>query len=246
MFDIGCLTFILSRWMVVVLVPAVVDHLEYLPDVGVARVALGTFLELVNLFHLKMLDRPDVRHESHLAPARELAEGAIEGHPVFGDPPVGHRLFRPLEVTEQDGRDLVLLVGHVDLNLVRTVGLEVAGVAPEVDRIHARDESELPLVFRTSLVDVVDVTEPLQVLVCFAVQLEVGFEIGAVVAEVTKVVPAYDYGDFVFARAASVVGQVLRQVVNVVAAVAPADAAREDVPRIGVLGVGRGLAGKLC
>jgi len=134
----------------------------------------------------------------------------------------------------------------MDLDLVRTVGLKVAGIAAEVNWIDAGDEPELPLVFRTSFFDVIDVTQPLQVLVCFAMQLEVGFEIGSVVAEVTKVVPAYDYGDFVFTCAASVLGQVLRQVIYVIAAVASADTASEDVPGVGIFSIRWGLSGKLC
>ena len=108
-------------------------------------------------------------------------------------------------MVEEDGRNLMLLVGHVNLDLVRAVGLELAGVAPQVNWIDAGQESELPLVVRTSLFNVIDVAETLQMFVGFTVKLKVSFQVGSVVTEVAQVVAANDNGDLVFSGSTSVV-----------------------------------------
>jgi len=98
----------------------------------------------------------------------------------------------------------VLLVGHVQLHLVRAVGLELARVAAQVDWVDAGQEPELPLVLRSALLDVVDMAEALKMLVSFAVELEVGLQIGAVVAQVTEVVAADDNGHLILSGPAAV------------------------------------------
>ena len=74
-----------------------------------------------------------------------------------------------------------------------TVSVEVTSVTAKLNRIETGKISELPVVCWTSLFDVVNVTEPLEMLVCFAVQLEVGLEICLVVTELAQVVASNDY-----------------------------------------------------
>ena len=214
-----------------------VGDLEDVADVSVRRVALGSLLQLVHLLHLQVLNRSDVVHQSHFATAGKLTERAVVRQPRFRDIFVEQGLLHSQQVIEQDGRDLVLLVGHVDLHLVGAVGLELAGVAAEVDRIDARQKPKLPLVFGTSLFDVVDVTQPLKVLVGLAVQLEVGLQVGAVVAKVAEVVAADDDGDLVLPGSAAIVRQVDREIIDVVTAKAAANAAGEQILGIRVLGL---------
>ena len=84
----------------------------------------------------------------------------------------------------------MLLPSHMDLKLVRAVAVELTGVAPQFDRIDTGDETQLPLVGNTALLDVVDMAKSLQVLVCLTVQLEIGLQVSLVVAELTEVVPS--------------------------------------------------------
>ena len=110
---------------------------------------------------------------------------------------------------EEEGGDLVLLIGNVDLQLVRTVGVEVAGVAPQLDRVEAGEVPQLPLVGRAPFLDVVHMAQSLQVLVRLAVELEVGFQVGLVVAQLAEGVAANDDGYFILPRPAAVLGEML-------------------------------------
>ena len=166
---------------------------------------LGTLLELVNLLHLQMLNGPDVSHQGLFAGAGELAERAVVGKPLQWDISVQQVFFHLLHVIEENSGDLVLLVGHVDLDFMRAVGLELARVAAEIDGVDAGQESQLPLILRASLFDVVDVAKTLQVFVRFAMKLKVSLQVGAVVAKVAQVVAADDDGDLIFSGPAAVV-----------------------------------------
>ena len=84
----------------------------------------------------------------------------------------------------------MLLPSYMDLKLVRAVAVELTGIAPQFNRIDTGDETQLPLVGDTTLLDVVDVAKSLQVLVCLAVQLEIGLQVSLVVAELAEVVPS--------------------------------------------------------
>ena len=84
----------------------------------------------------------------------------------------------------------MLLPSYMDLKLVRAVAVELTGVAPQFNRIDTGDETQLPLVGNTALLDVVDMAKSLQVLVCLAVQLEIGLQVSLVVAELAEVVPS--------------------------------------------------------
>ena len=150
--------FLLGVWHVLV---SGVRDLEDVADVRVRDVALGTLLELVNLLHLQMLNGPDVSHQGLFAGAGELAERAVIREPLQRDISVQQVFFHLLHVIEEDSGDLVLLVGHVNLDFVRAVGLELASVAAEIDRVNAGQEAQLPLVVRSSLFDVVDVAKTL-------------------------------------------------------------------------------------
>ena len=86
----------------------------------------------------------------------------------------------------------MLLIGNVDLQLVRTVGVKVTGVAPQLDRIETGEEPQLPLVGLAPFLDVVHMTQSLQVLVRLAMKLEVGFQVGLVVAQLAEGVAAND------------------------------------------------------
>ena len=50
----------------------------------------------------------------------------------------------------------------------------------------------------------VDVAQSLQMFVSFAVKLEVGFQVGSVIAEVAQVVTSYDNGNLVLSGSTSV------------------------------------------
>ena len=82
----------------------------------------------------------------------------------------------------------MLLVADVDLHLVRAVGGEVTGIAFELHRVQGSEEPELPLISNASLFDVVDMAEPLEMLVSLAMQLEVGLQLCSVVAKLTEVI----------------------------------------------------------
>jgi hypothetical protein len=84
------------------------------------------------------------------------------------------------------------LVGHMELQLVQAVGVVVASVAPELNRIGHGQELELPLVLRSTLLDVVDMVQTLKVFVRLAVELEVGLQVGLVAAQLADVVGADD------------------------------------------------------
>ena len=75
----------------------------------------------------------------------------------------------------------------VGLQLVQGVGVEVAGVAPDLGGVGAGQHPQLPLVAGSALPDVVEERQPGQVLVCLAVELEVCLEICLVRAEFADV-----------------------------------------------------------
>lgn len=131
----------------------------------------------------------------------------------------------------------MLLVGHVDLHLVRAVGLELTSVAAEVDRIDAGQKSKLPFILGPTFFDVVDVAQTLEVLVGLAMELEVGLQVGSVVAKVAEIVAADDDGDLVLSGPTAIVRQVDCEIIDVVTAEAAANTAGEKILRVQVLGL---------
>ena len=105
------------------------------------------------------------------------------------------------------------LVGQVKLELVQTVGVVVTGIAPQLNRIGDIQELQLPLIGWPAFLDVIDVVQALEVLVCLAVELKVGLQVGFVTAELANKVAGYNNGDFVFSISCAIMGQVLRQYV---------------------------------
>ena len=96
-------------------------------------------------------------HQARLVQAGEFAEDALVGSPVFVDDGGLHAL----QMGEKDGRRLMLLVGYVDLQLMGTVGIEIASVAPKLYWIDTGQETKLPFIGRTSLLDVIDMAKTL-------------------------------------------------------------------------------------
>ena len=84
------------------------------------------------------------------------------------------------QVVEDGGRDLVALVGAVDLELVDAVRVEITGITAELNRVGDVHEVELPLVGGTTLHDVIDKLQLLEMFVRLAVELEVSLEISFV------------------------------------------------------------------
>ena len=87
----------------------------------------------------------------------------------------------------------MLLTRNMNLELVGTVAVKLAGIAPKLYRVDASDEPQLPLVGRPALFDVIDVAEPLKVFVCFAMELKIGFQVGLVVAKLAQVVASNNH-----------------------------------------------------
>ena len=52
----------------------------------------------------------------------------------------------------------------------------------------------------------IDMAEPLEMFVRFTMELEVGFEVRLVVAQLTEIIASNDYGDLVLPRSRSVLG----------------------------------------
>lgn len=172
-------TFIRVTGVVVHLVRARDGHGEDVSDLGRVGAALGAQLQDVELLHLQMLDGPAVLQQQTLAAELHLAEGAVVQQ--LGVSVVTLQLLLlPPQVGEDGGGDLVALVGRVDLQLVDAVGVEITRVAPQLHGVGHVHEVELPLVLGSALHDVVDKLQLLQVFVCLAVELEVGFEISFV------------------------------------------------------------------
>ena len=90
-----------------------------------------------------------------------------------------------------------------------TVAVKLARVASQLDWIDAGDEPKLPFIGRSSLLDVVDMAQTLEMFVGFAVQLKVGFEIGFVVAKLAKVIASNHDGHLVFPGVTSILRQVV-------------------------------------
>ena len=78
-------------------------------------------------------------------------------------------------------------VDRVQPQLLQAIGVIVAGVALEVDRVADGHALEPPLVGFAALLDVGHQLVLLHVLVCLAVQLEVGLELRVVAAELALV-----------------------------------------------------------
>ena len=129
----------------------------------------------MKLLHLQVLHGPAVLQQEALPGGLEVAENTFVDEIL--------RLVAALLVSEmiEDGRrDLVALVGGVDLELVDAVCVEITAIAAELNRVGDVHEVQFPLVSRPSLHDVIHQLQLLQMFVRLAVQLEVGFEIGFV------------------------------------------------------------------
>ena len=121
----------------------------------------------------------------------------------------------------------MLLVGNVDLQLVGTIGNKVTGIAPQLNRVQAGEQSQFPLVGGPTFLDVVHMAKALKMLVSLAMELEVGLEVGLVVTELAEVVAGDDNGDLVLSGATPVLGQMGGKVIQIVAAKLPANTAGE-------------------
>ena len=73
-----------------------IGDLEDIADLGVGDVALGSLLELVNLFHLEMLDSSNVTHQGQLARSGKLAERAVKREPLLRNVSVEQVFFHLL------------------------------------------------------------------------------------------------------------------------------------------------------
>ena len=141
-----------------------------------------------------------MEHKSCFAPGCETAEDTVEGDQTLGVLDGGLALA---QVAEQMGGDIVGLHVSVSLQLVQRVGVVVAGVAPHLGRVGAGKHVQLPLVGRTPLPDVVEERKPCQVFVRFAVQLEVGLQVGLVCAQFANVGSRDIHGDLSLASLAA-------------------------------------------
>ena len=117
-----------------------------------SKVSLSSLLELVHLLHLEMLHAAYMLHEKMFTRGRELAQLAVIGHSFAAAVVV----LTLLEMLKEQGRDLMLLVVDVDLELVRTVGVEITSIAVKFNWVQAGEEPQLPLIGRSTLLDVVD------------------------------------------------------------------------------------------
>ena len=168
-----------------VAVLAAVRHHE---DVGDARLfAPGLHPPgLAELLGPEVEESAGVVEEGSLAPGGELAEsaGVAQTHSLRS---VSLSLT---EVREQDDGDLVTLGLGVRLQLVHRVGVEVAGLAPQLGGVGASQHGELPFIAGTSFSDVIVERESGQVFICLAVELKVCLEICLVGAEFADVSPS--------------------------------------------------------
>lgn len=164
------------------------EDLEDLADVRLQVLALAAPLELVDLLHLQVFHGTYVLQQRQLGSRREAAERAVEDPGSVGG----------VEVSEEQIACLVSLAGRVQLQFVRGVGVVVTRVAADLDSAGGGDVLQLPLVARTSLLHVVHVLQPLQVLVSLAVQLEVCLQVRLVGAEFTDVVAGDHSQDLLF------------------------------------------------
>ena len=131
-------------------------------------------------------------------------------------------------------------VDRVQPQLLQAVGVVVAGVALEVDRVADGHALEPPLVGLAALLDVGHQLVLLHVLVRLALQLEVGLELGAVAAELALVrVP--HCGLPLLLREAALHAHVQPQQVQGVRAELVADGALEELQRR-VVGLDEALA----
>ena len=120
------------------------------------------------------------------------------------------------------------------LQLVQGVGVEVAGVAPDLGGVGAGQHPQLPLVAGSALPDVVEERQPGQVLVCLAVELEVGLQIGFVRAEFADVGVPQEHGHLPLPLHRPVHGDVRGERVHDVRVEFPADDAVEQLGGVGV------------
>lgn len=131
--------------------------LEDVSNFSLGSIAFSSFLKLVNLFHLKMLHSSHMSKEAMFTFRCEFAQSAVVSQLVLREVwSVGS--FSVLKVAEKQCRDLVLLSTHMNLKFVRAVAVEFTGVAPELNRVDAGQEPQLPFVAGSAFFDVVDVT----------------------------------------------------------------------------------------
>ena len=95
------------------------------------------------------------------------------------------------------------------MELVHAVGVVVADVAAQLNRIRrARNVLKLPIVSRSTFLDMSSVLKPLQMFVRLAVELKVCLECCLVSAEATQVVTADEKESFVLPLAGSICANV--------------------------------------
>ena len=213
-----------------------VEHLSYLRGV---LLPLRPPLELVQLLHVEVLERSHVLQQRQPVGRGEPAQGTME-HSGLVLPEGGAALHQVLE--ERDA-GVVAAGGGVQLQLVRRIRVVVARVAPDLHSAWRRRVLELPLVPRPALLDVVDVLQSLEVLVSLAVQLEVGFEVGLVRAQLAHVVAGDDGEDLLLPEPRPVLAQVPAELLEAVAAEDVAHAALVCAVGVGVGGLRRRLHG---
>ena len=125
--------------------------------------------------------------------------------------------------------------GRVDLQFVDAVGVVLADVAAQLDRVgRAGHVLQFPVVAGPALLDVRRVLQTLQVLVRLAVQLEIGFERRLVGAQPAQVVAANQEQSLVLPLPRTVRRDVLGNRFGNVAAKHAAHQTLEHVRRIGI------------
>ena len=127
-----------------------------------------------------------------------------------------HRLLTFLEMGKEYGRDLVSLVRNVKLQLVQTVGVVITRVTAKLNRVGNIQKLQLPFITGTTLLDVIHVVKTLQMLVCLAMKLEIGLQIGLVAAEFADEVSSNDNRHLILSVSCSVLSQVLGEEFQIV------------------------------
>ena len=84
------------------------------------------------------------------------------------------------------------------------VGVIVAHITSNLNRIRHIDEFEFPFGLWATFFDVIDMLQSLQMLVRFAVQLEVRFQVGLVRAQFADTTATNRHQHLVFARTSSI------------------------------------------
>jgi len=154
---------------------------EDLADVDL-QLSLLLHLDLLDALAVQVLQRVHVLHQAQLRARVEQTQRAVV---VLLR--LGHLALLDLQVTEQLSTRLVSRIPCVNLQLVYTVCVVVAGIASNLHRITDIQILEAPFIVVATFFYMVHKLQSLNVFVSFAVELKVGLQVGLVGAQVTHV-----------------------------------------------------------